>query len=73
MTDSPNVLSPRQLAVAVISEQITTISSRIDAHRQHQRDGDALFHSQIIVFLEQMRHELKRAAHFLEFHDASEE
>lgn len=67
--EAPNVITPRQAAVAAICEEIDAISERLDAHRRNERDPHSLFHSQIDVFLEEVRHELVRAATFLEFHD----
>ena len=73
MTDeAPNTITPRQLAVAAISEKIADIRQRIDAHRRYERE-DNLFNSRIIVFLEQVAWELQRAERHLELTDAADD
>ena len=72
MTDTPNVLTPRQLAVAMISEKLDDIDDRIGAHRRWQRE-DNLFNSQVVVFLEQVAVELRRAARHIELVDAADD
>jgi hypothetical protein len=64
----PNRISPRQAAVALISRAIDEADDDIGAHRRNARDVGSLYHSQIIVFLEQVREELRTAARLLEEH-----
>jgi len=66
--EAPNRISPRQLAVAMISELIDQAAVRILAHQVNGRDSSALYHSQVLVFLEQTRMELRLAARLLEEH-----
>jgi hypothetical protein len=70
--ESPNVITPRQMAVAVISEKIADVRARIDAHRRYER-ADNLFNSQAIVFLEQVAFELQRAARHVELTDDADD
>lgn len=73
MSTTENVLTPRAVAVALLSEECARIRRRIDDHRTHARDANSLFHSQVIVFWEQTLVEVKRAAVYLENVDMSEE
>jgi hypothetical protein len=73
MSDTENALTPRALAVALLSEECARIRNRIEEHKTYARDTGALFHSRIIVFLEQTLVEVKRAAVYLENTDMSEE
>lgn len=71
--ESPNVLTPRQLAVAFIAERIRDVRSTIDAHNAEVTDATDLFDSQITVYLEQVAFELRRAALHIKLHDAADE
>ena len=69
----PNVLTPRQLAVAYLAERQQEVRRAIVEHRAEHPDPQPYFQSQIRVFLEQVAWELGRAAHYLETTDASQE
>jgi hypothetical protein len=73
MSDTENRLTPRQVAVAMISEQRKVLDGRIRAQQRFQRDAGSLFHSQTYVFLQQVGVELDRAARHIEFVDMADE
>lgn len=66
MSETPNVISPRDLAVALIASAIADMRRRIDDHVDHTRNPGSLYHSRIRVYLEQTAFELRRAAIYLE-------
>jgi hypothetical protein len=70
--EANNSLTPRQLAVAMISEKLNDVNATIDAHQAWERENN-YFNSQILVFLNQVGFELRRAARHLELVDASED
>jgi hypothetical protein len=73
MSETPNVLTPRQLAVAFIAERIRDVRATIDAHQAETDDPANIFRSQIRVFLEQVAVELRRAARHIEDVDSADE
>lgn len=71
MTDTPNAITPRQLAVALIQHQIADNRARIAEHIAHRR-ADDLFNSQVRVFLERTGELLRDAAGYLQDHAADD-
>lgn len=70
MTDTPNAITPRQLAVSLIQHEVEDVRRRIAEHIAH-RNADDLFNSQLRVFLERTAELLKDAAQKLQ--DAADE
>lgn len=67
MTNTPNVITPRQLAVSLIQHEVEDVRRRIAEHLAH-RNHDDLFNSQLRVFLERTAELLKDAAQHLQDH-----
>jgi hypothetical protein len=68
MTDTPNRITPAQLAVALIQREVADVRRRIAEHLEH-RNADDPYNSQIRVFLERTAELLKAAAAALQEQD----
>lgn len=67
MSATPNVITPRQLAVSLIQHEAEDVRQRISDHVDH-RNADDVFNSQVRVFLERTLEMLKDAAQHLQDH-----
>lgn len=72
MTETHNLITPRATAILLISRELDEVKENIASHRRNARYPFNLFHSQILVYWEQVGEELRRAARYLEEHDMSE-
>lgn len=62
-----NVITPRQLAIALIEHEVADVRNRITEHIR-ERNHDDTYNSQIRVFLERTAELLRDAAQLLQDH-----